>query len=59
MTEHLRVLVSWLMEIKLKGLPGTYKTEFKDKDEVGVVWPIPLIAVLVPLARITVGKVSK
>jgi len=58
-TKQLRVLVSWLTKIKLKGLLGTYKIEFKDKDEVGVVRPIPLTVVLVPSARVTVGKISE
>ena len=36
----------------MKGQPGMSKTEFKDKEEVGDTWPIPVAATLEPSAKV-------
>ena len=51
-TEQLWEWVSWLRDIILKGQPGMNKTEFKDKEEVGDTWPIPVAATLEPSAKV-------
>ena len=36
----------------MKGQPGISKTKFKDEEEVGDTWPIPVVATLEPSAKV-------
>ena len=45
-----------LMDIKLKGHSGAYKTETKGREERGLLSPTPLIIICDPLAKVIVKE---
>jgi len=51
-TEQLWERVSWLRDIILKEQLGMSKIEFKDKEEVGDIWPIPVATTLKPSTKV-------
>ena len=57
--EQLKLVVSLLIDSKLKGNLGNYRTDVNGNNGTGEAVPIPLTGEVDPLARVTFGNVKE